>query len=222
MRICLSILFFSISCSLFSQSDVKVVDSLFREDQFYLSISYNFIQKKPDNFSQYSFSTGFTGGFLRDMPISKNRHWSIALGAGYSYNNLKQNIEISTVSPNSSVSNSGIVRSRIILHYLELPLELRWRNASPSSHKFWRIHTGFKVSYLLDGNLKYESEILGDGNENIKDIVNKLQYGLYLSFGFNTWNPYIYYALNPIFDKNKTATVNEISSLNIGLKFYIL
>lgn len=156
------------------------------------------------------------------MPFTKNRHWSIATGVGYSYNNLKQNIEISTVSPNSSVINTGIVRSRITLHYLEIPFELRWRNATPSSHKFWRIHTGFKASYLLGGNLDYESEIIGNGNENIKDVLNKFQYGVYLSFGFNTWNPYIYYGLNPIFDRDKTATENNISSLNVGLKFYIL
>lgn len=222
MKIYLNLFFFLIMIPIFSQSESKVIDSLFREDQFYLSISYNFLQKKPDNFSQYSFSTGFTGGFLRDMPLTKNRHWSIAAGIGYSYNNLKQNIEISTVTPNSSLINTGIVRSRIILHYLEIPFELRWRNATTSSHKFWRIHTGFKASYLLGGNLDYESEIIGNGNENIKDVLNKFQYGVYLSFGFNTWNPYIYYGLNPIFDKNETATVNNISSLNVGLKFYIL
>lgn len=222
MKIYINLFFFLLISNVFSQSESKVVDSLFREDQFYLSISYNFLQKKPDNFSQYSFSTGFTGGFLRDMPISKNRHWSLATGIGYSYNNLKQNIEISTVSPNSSTTSTGIVRSRIILHYLEIPFELRWRNASPTSHKFWRIHTGFKASYLLGGNLDYESEIIGNGNENIKAVLNKFQYGVYVSFGFNTWNPYIYYGLTPIFDKNKTATENNISSLNVGLKFYIL
>jgi hypothetical protein len=205
----------------FAQTDVKVADSLFREDQFYISVSYNLLQHKPADFSQYSFSSGFTAGFLRDFPISKNRHWSIAPGLGYAYNNLKQNINIQGVSEPSDFT-SDVVRSSIQLHYLELPLEIRWRNASPESHKFWRIHAGFKTSYLLGGKFNYESDIIGNGTENIKSVLNKFQYGVYLSFGFNTWNPYIYYGLNPIFDKNETALENNVSALNIGLKFYIL
>ena len=108
----------------FAQTDVKVADSLFREDQIYFSVSYNFLQNKPDNFSQYSFSAGLTAGVFRDFPITKNRHWSIAPGLGYSYNDLKQNIEIQTVSPYSPTPETGIVRSRMILHYLEMPLAL--------------------------------------------------------------------------------------------------
>ena len=81
---------------------------------------------------------------------------------------------------------------------------------------------GFKASYLLGGKFNYESTTLGNGSENIKNVLNKFQYGVYVSFGFNTWNPYIYYGLNPIFDKDKTAVENNVTALNIGLKFYIL
>ncbi|WP_264548779.1 porin family protein [Flavobacterium sp. N2820] len=203
----------------FSQSTEKVVDSLFREDQIYCSVSYNFLQNKPDNFSQYSFSAGLTAGVFRDFPISKNRHWSIAPGIGYSYNDLKQNIDFSAASSSSAVT---IVRSRMTIHYLEVPLEIRWRNASPESHKFWRIHIGFKVSYLLGGKFIYESDAIGNGDFKIKEVANELQYGVYVAFGFNTWNPYIYYGLNPIFDKNKTTLENNVTALNVGLKFYIL
>ena len=82
----------------FAQTEVKVADSLFREDQFYISVSYNLLQNKPANFSQFSFSSGFTAGFLRDFPISKNRHWSLAPGLGYAYNNLKQNINMCSIN----------------------------------------------------------------------------------------------------------------------------
>ncbi len=39
----------------FAQTEVKVADSLFREDQFYIYVSYNLLQNKPANFSQFSF-----------------------------------------------------------------------------------------------------------------------------------------------------------------------
>jgi len=53
-------------------------------------------------------------------------------------------------------------------------------------------------------------------------LLNKFQYATYLTFGFNTWNAYIHYGLNPFFDKNKTATENNVTTLKIGLMFYIL
>lgn len=203
----------------FAQTETKpVIDSLFREDQFYVSVSYNVLQKAPENFSQYSFSTGLSAGFLRDFPISDNRHWAIAPGIGYSFNDLKQNIDFSSIS---NSTDTEIVKSRIILHYVDFPLEVRWRNATPDSHKFWRIYGGFMASYLINGKFKYEGS-LGSGTENINDLLNKFQYATYLTFGFNTWNAYIHYGLNPFFDKNKTTTENNVTTLKIGLIFYIL
>jgi Outer membrane protein beta-barrel domain len=218
-RICY--LFLLVSIFGFAQTEGNAVDSLFREDQMYVAVSYNLLQNKPDNTSQYSFSTGFSAGFLRDFPLTQNRHWSIAPGFGYAYSDIKQNINIQAISA-PTITTPEVVRSRMQLHYLELPIEVRWRNATPESHKFWRIHTGIKASYLLSGTLNYDSDTQGKKSENLKNRLNDWQYGVYLSFGFNTWNPYIYYGLQPIFEKNKTAVENNSSALHIGLKFYIL
>lgn len=219
MRLFVSLFFLHFISFVYSQNEtVTVADSLFREDQFYVSISYNILQKTPDNFNQYSFSTGLSAGFLRDFPISDNRHWAIAPGIGYSFNDLKQNIDFSSIS---NSTDTEIVKSRIILHYVDFPLELRWRNATPDSHKFWRIYGGFMASYLINGKFKYEGSF-GSGTENINDLLNKFQYATYLTFGFNTWNAYIHYGLNPFFDKNKTTTENNVTTLKIGLIFYIL
>lgn len=218
-RICY--LFLLVSSLGFAQTEGNAVDSLFREDQVYVSVSYNLLQNKPENASQYSFSTGFTAGFFRDFPFTKNRHWSIAPGLGYAYTDIKQNISLQAISL-PTIATPDEVRSSMQLHYLEMPIEIRWRNATPESHKFWRIHTGIKASYLLNGKLNYESDTQGNKSENLKSRLNDWQYGVYVSFGFNTWNPYIYYGLQPIFEKNKTAVENNSSALHIGLKFYIL
>ncbi len=181
------------------------------------------MRKKPDFYSQYSFSAGLTIGFLRDMPISKNRHWAIASGLGYSYNDIKHNIQ---VVPNSPVNDYNYQFSfktnKILLHYVELPVELRWRNAKYESHKFWRIYTGFKASYLFSDKSIYEN-----GNEvyrvNSNKDLNKWQYGPYLSVGYNTVNLYVNFPLNPIFKdvsiENKTL---QLTSFNAGFIFYIL
>ncbi len=190
------------------------IDSLYREDQFYASLSYNLIQNRPDGFKQFSFSPGVTFGILRDIPISKNRHWAIAPGIGYSYNNIKQfinSVEIVSATENNTTEN---IRTIISSHSIDFPLEIRWRNATPNSHSFWRIYTGFKTSYVINSKLESTTE---NTKESILDEINRLQYGAYISVGFNTWNPYIYYGINPIFKEG-----SKMSNFNVGFIFYIL
>jgi hypothetical protein len=59
--------------------------------------------------------------------------------------------------------------------------------------------------------------------KNLTDL-NKLQYGITMSVGYNTWNGFIYYSLNPVFNEVSTADLQSIdmSTLKIGLIFYIL
>jgi hypothetical protein len=192
------------------------IDSLYREDQFYASLSYNLVQNRPDGFKQFSFSPGVTFGILRDIPISKNRHWAIAPGIGYSYNNIKQFINSEEIVGATENISSENIRTIITTHSVDFPLELRWRNSTPSSHSFWRIYTGLKTSYVFNSKLKLETTT-ESSKESISDEINRWQYGAYISVGFNTWNPYIYYGLNPIFKEG-----SKMSNFNVGFIFYIL
>lgn len=201
----------------FSQ-EIKPIemDSLYREDQFYASLSYNLVQNRPDGFKQFSFSPGITFGILRDFPISKNRHWAIAPGIGYSYNNIKQFINSEEIVGATENTTSENIRTIITTHSMDFPLEIRWRNSTQNSHSFWRIYTGVKTSYVFNSKLKLESTTEST-KESISDEINRWQYGAYISVGFNTWNPYIYYGLNPIFKEG-----SKMSNFNVGFIFYIL
>ena len=109
MRFPLSVLLLLFSTVAFSQVNeaepVKnqlpppmiTVDSLYREDQFYAGFTYNRLLNKPAGISQNKFSSGFTAGFLRDMPINKRRTWAVAAGLGVSYNKYFQNLVVSKV-----------------------------------------------------------------------------------------------------------------------------
>lgn len=209
-------------------SVAPVVDTKYREDQFYASFAYNMIQSKPGNYSQYSFSTNLTAGFLRDMPINKSRTYAIALGLGYSYNNIKHNIaveKINGINTYKTVEEGKFEKNKLVLHYLEIPLELRWRNSDSINHKFWRVYAGFKVSYLFSDKAQYEpngnTKIKIKGDKNLNDFL----YGAYLSAGWNTWNFYAYYGLTPIYNSvpiEGTEQKLTMKSLNFGLIFYIL
>ena len=200
-------------------------DSLYREDQFYIGVTYNRLLSSPRAFRQNGFSSGISAGFLRDMPINKNRTYALALGAGLSYVNYQQNLVISQSNGDyqyQTVSESDLSKGKIEQIFIDVPLEFRWRNSTPTSYKFWRIYTGFKLQYLIYSRSKYVGENIDYSVSNNKDF-NRFQYGPYLAVGFNTWNFQAFYGLNSIF---KGASVNnesiQMKSLNIGLMFYIL
>ena len=208
----------------FSQEEKKaVVDSLFREDQMYVLLSFNLLQNKPTDFNQHALSSGISFGFLRDMPINKKRTWALATGLGYSYSNLKSNIKIETSSSTISYSiDNNFEKNKLILHQLDIPLEIRWRNATFDSHKFWRIYSGFKLSYLFAEKAEFISTTETIKVNNIDDL-SKIKYGAYLSVGNNTGNIYAYYALSPLFKNVKINNEDlKLKSFYIGLVFYIL
>ena len=227
MRFLINCFIFLSFISVFSQSvpDFEAVDSLYREDQFYIGVTYNTLQNRPLGVTQNNFTPSFSIGIVRDMPINKTRNKAIAAGLGYSWNSYNQNILISENNgkPEYSVIQDGIFdKNKLTLHSIDFPIEYRWRTSVPETHKFWRIYTGLKLSYLFYSQSNYQdsqTSYLVTGNPDI----NKIQYGTYLSVGYNTVNFNIYYGLNPIF---KSAELNgkaiDMTSLNFGFMFYIL
>jgi hypothetical protein len=235
MRLIFSCLFLVSFFNVFAQQDAKPeikpivkIDSLYREDQFYFSVTYNMFTDIPQKFKQNKFSLGLSGGFLRDMPINKSRTVAIAAGLGLSYQNYYQNFAVSKDGNGTIVYNvvdaGEIASNRYRQYSVDLPIEFRWRNSTYESTKFWRIYAGVKLSYLFSN-----SSILDDGENKYKinnnSNINKFQYGPYLSAGYNTWNLYLYYGLSPLF-KDGTTTLNgekiSMKTLNAGLIFYIL
>jgi hypothetical protein len=206
-------------------SPIKM-DSLYREDQFYFGFTLNSLQKKPAGLNQSKFSSGFSAGFLRDMPINKNRTVAFASGLGFSYNAYNQNIKISgsNKTPVYTIieSNVSYSKNRFTQFLVEVPIEFRWRTSTYDSHKFWRIYGGLKLGYLL-----YDRSVYLDSQDKIVITANKdfdkFRYGAYVSSGYNTFNVYAYYGLNPLF---KSAKLNnqslDMNVMNIGVIFYIL
>ena len=207
---------------------IDSLDTKYREDQFYVSISYNLLTNGPDGFSQNGISTGFHLGFIRDMPINKRRNWAIGLGFGLSSNSYNQELRIAENSGEFSYSiiddsEINVSKNKFTRYLLEVPLELRWRSSNASKYKFWRIYSGIKLGYLAYSTAKFKSSMGDITVSNIEDF-NTFQYGLTLSAGYNTWNFQLYYGLNNLF--NETAQIDgesiNLRAVKIGIIFYIL
>ena len=202
------------------------IDSLYREDQFYCSLTLNTLQKELAGLSQDNFSSGFSTGFLRDFPINKNRTIAIATGIGVAYNDYNQNLKISesnqVIVYSILESNASYDKNRFSQLLIEIPIEFRWRTSTYESHKFWRVYGGFKMGYLI-----YDKSVFQDSNSKV--VVNnnvdfaKFQYGTYLTAGYNSINIFAYYGLSPLFQSAKVTTQTiDINSFNFGVMFYIL
>lgn len=228
------ILFFSVF-SLKAQEEIILenpIDSLYREDQFYINITYSMMQNKPAGYTQSGYFSNIAFGFLRDYPLNKRRNFAIAPGIGYTYSHLKSNLfvipenrvdDLSTTRSNFEVLPRSMAKSNNMrYHNLDIPIEIRWRTSTAASHKFFRVYAGVKFSYIFadksafkDGSTKYTVSKIND--------LNRFQTGLYLSTGYNTWNAYVYYGLTPLFKESKTNTEPvKLNALQLGLVFYIL
>ena len=204
-----------------------VPDEKYLEDQFYLGITYNILLDKPPGVSQRSLSYGLIGGFIKDLPLNAERNIGLGIGIGYGLNSYYTNlratetedgIEYEIIGPQTSYK-----RSKIETHVLEVPLEFRWRNSDSISHKFWRVYTGVKLGYVFYARSKYVSDIENISFQN--DDVREFQYGLTLSFGYNTFNFHAYYSLQELFNDGVSTVDGDSLSFvpfHIGIIFYIL
>nr|WP_321231315.1 porin family protein [uncultured Psychroserpens sp.] len=207
---------------------IKVVDKKYREDQFYVSVTYNLLGNKPSGVSQSGFSSGFHFGFIRDMPLNKKRNVALGLGLGFSTNSFNQTLFISEDNGSydyTVLDDVSFTKNKFTTYLVEFPIEFRWRTSTDKEFDFWRIYSGIKLGYVLYNSSKFKGSPNDISLSNINDF-NKLQYGFTLSAGYSNVNFHFYYALNDIFDSN--AKVNSsgehvaMNAIKIGLIFYIL
>lgn len=227
------LLFLSSFFSLQAQEIEEVtpaVDSLYREDQVYIGVSFNLLGNTPSGVSQNGFSGGVQLGFIRDMPINKNRTRAIGIGLGLAADTFNQNLLIGeNADRDTSVfevigSDVDSNVNRFSYTSLEIPIEYRWRTSTPTRYAFWRIHAGIRLGYIFRFRSTFEEQenaavVLTDVPE-----LNTLQYGLTLSFGYGAFNFQGYYGLNTLF--NEDALVNtealNLQVLRLGLQFFFL
>lgn len=203
-------------------------DLQYREDQFYFGLTYNILMNAPPGMSSRGLSGGLQGGFLRDMPINERRNLAIAVGLGLSYDQFGQNLFIGEDSEGNTVfsvldSDVDFTQNRFGMAMVELPLEFRWRTSTPTEYKFWRVYVGAKIGYAY----WYKSTFKQPGNNVNQTKISEfdpVRMAATLSFGYNTFNFYASYSINPFFKDAYTDKGDKIEmrTLRVGLMFYIL
>ncbi len=215
----IAIIFLLFSSFLKAQNDSTFVDNKYLEDQIYVNITYIKLLELPDQISQSGFSFGLGLGFIKDLPLNSKRNFGLGLGLGYGLNNYYFNVQEDNVLP--SDSNTTLKSNKIVMHTVEMPIELRFRTSTPQKYRFWRIYPGFKMAYVFATNTNLRQREDFDVEEVVE--INDFLYGLTLSTGFNKWNLHVYYGLNEIFNNTIDNSYNfNIQDIRLGLIFYML
>ncbi|MDC3301297.1 PorT family protein [Flavobacteriaceae bacterium] len=209
-----------------SFSQKNDVDNKYLEDQFYLGLYYSTLTSSPENFNQNKFSSTLNFGFIRDLPLNKQRNFGLGVGFGLSLDSSNSNLKLSELNNSVSaeiVNGEDFTKNKWNTTKIELPLEVRWRTSTPTSYKFWRVYFGVKTSYLLRSRYKYESL---NNNYTLENLpFRKTQSGITVNAGNNTWNLGLYMGLNPIFNKEfgqNNPNLKDLKEFKLGLVFYIL
>lgn len=201
-----------------AQKDSTFVDNKYLEDQLYFNLTYIHMLNLPDKISQSGFSFGLGGGFIKDFPLSEKRNIGLGAGLGYGLNNYYFNVQLDAAEP--SATEETLKNNKIILHTVELPIELRFRNSTALKYKFWRFYPGFKIAYVFANNTSFSRSADFDVSDIIN--INDFIYGLTFSAGYNKWNLHLYYGLNDLFNESNANDYQiNISDFRIGLIFYI-
>ncbi len=217
-------LFLSVNL-IYSQQEISkdsIVDTKYLEDQLYVYASYQTLLQLPENFSKTGFSYTFNMGFIKDIPVNKNRNIGFGIGLGYSINahyfNIKQIYDLPEDEPDIKTE---LKSNKIALYMVELPVQFRYRNSTPLRYKFFRFYPGMVFSYAFAQNhsLKQNEDF---DVEKIIDI-NKFQYGVNMSIGYNNWNFYVYYGLTDLFEETKSNPYTiEARELKLGIALFFL
>ncbi|PVW14357.1 porin family protein [Marixanthomonas spongiae] len=205
-----------------------LVDTRYREDQFYIGLNYNIISSVPRGVNSRGLSGGLQLGYFRDMPINKRRNVAIAIGAGLAFDQFGQNLFIGEKLDQTTifkVLNDEVTfdQNRFSMAALEVPVQFRWRTSTAESYKFWRIYAGFKMGYVY----WYKATFKQPNNKVVQTDIpefNNLRFSANLSFGYNTFNFYASYSINPFFTDATTNTGQTVDfkAIKLGLIFYIL
>jgi len=214
----IAIIFLFFSSTLFAQNDSTFVDNKYLEDQIFVNLTYIRLLNTPEQISQNGFSFGLGAGIIKDLPINKRRNLSFGIGLAYGFNTYYFSIDDSGNLP-PEISDL-LKNNKIIMHNFEVPIEFRIRTSRSQTYKFWRVYPGVKFSYAFATNSSLQNRIPLE-NEVIE--INKLQYGITLSTGYNKWNLHVYYGINDLFNETiENSYKINIHDFRIGLIFYIL
>lgn len=168
-----------------------------------------------------NINTGFNRqiniAFMYDFPLQKT-NFSLAAGLGigsdhYQLKDMSLNLRSSSSVPDFE-SSDNYSKFKLATTYLEIPLELRYRQVPENANKGFKVGLGLKVGNLLNAHTRSVSNVNGSKlieKEATKRLFNTWRFAGTARVGLGNFAVYGTYALNGLFKDNGTYDVNAYS-----------
>lgn len=195
-------------------------------DHFMLQYGYHGWSGAPDSLRNGGFTTSFSVSFLYDFRFKSSPKYSVAVGAGASWDNMY--FKTTTIDlrryPLSFEDESTVQykKYKLVTQYLEIPLELRWAANPENYNKTFKIALGVKVGTQINAATKAritrDAEGYGGYSERIRDRrnFNSTRFAGTLRVGYGPFSLFGTYQLNGFFREGAGPNIRPYT---IGFAF---
>lgn len=90
----------------------------YKEDQIYFNFNFDFQLKSIEGYQQNGFSRTFNFGLLKDISLNQKGNKAVAIGLGYGYSRLINNLDIGQ-NLNFIVEDDSTLRNRLSMSYYD-------------------------------------------------------------------------------------------------------
>lgn len=202
-----------------AQSTTSVIKH--SRDFLVLQLSYDSWAGAPDSIHTGGLSRGFNMAFMYDFPFKTGSSFSVAPGLGISSSNIffkDQTVAIGTVSPTLQFpADSTYKHYKLATTYLEIPVELRYRQFPDNANKGLKAGIGLKFGTLLNAHTKGKQ--LLSGSKQTEKVTDKRFFQTWRAaatarVGYGNFSVFTSYSLTPLLKQNAGPKINSFS---IGL-----
>lgn len=192
-------------------------------DFLVLQLSYDSWMGAPDSIRTGGLSRGFNMAFMYDFPFKNGSKFSIAPGLGISSSNIffkDQAVAIGEVTPTLQFpTDSSYKHYKLSTNYVEIPIELRYRQYQDNANKGFKAGIGLKFGALLNAHTKGKKAL--SGSKQTEKITDKRYFQPWRAaatarVGYSNFSVFASYSLTPLLKRTAGPSINTFS-IGIGL-----
>lgn len=191
----------------------------YSRDFFMIQFSIDGWAQKPDSVKTKGLSRGFNVAFMYDVPF-KNSRFSVAPGLGISTSSMFLDDRYMDMSNGNSnvvrfTPNAGKYKKyKVATTYLEIPLELRYRQVADNANTGFKAAIGLKAGMLVNAHTKGKNTLGGEKNiikEQNRRFFNPWRFAATARVGYGNFAVFGSMNLNPLFKDNANMEVRPFS-----------
>lgn len=154
---------------------------------------------------------------MYDIPL-KNSNFSLAAGLGISSTNIylkDQALDLTSIGTTPNFDETDVYKKfKLSTNYLEIPLEIRYRQVPENANKGWKVGVGLKIGNLVNVHTRSVQTINNSKHiekESNKSMFNTWRFQGTARVGYGNFALYGTYTLTSIFKETGTYDIRPYS-----------